>query len=68
MAFDFLYNENKIEFCEISYSYDDKAIQRCTGYWDSELSWHEGHFWPQYCHLVDLLGITLKQPEINLYD
>lgn len=69
MAFDFLYNNDHLEFCEISYSYDDRTVFKCDGYWDDSLTWHDGHFWPQYCHLSDLLDIPdLKQPDIELYN
>ena len=66
MAYDFLYNEQGgIEICEISYSFQDKAVYNCPGYWDEQLSWHEGHYLPQYCQLCDLLDQPdLKQPEI----
>jgi len=65
MAYDFLFNEkNEPEFCEISYTYVDWMVQSCPGYWDEDLNWHEGHFWPPYLHLKDLLGMDLKQPEI----
>jgi glutathione synthase/RimK-type ligase-like ATP-grasp enzyme len=61
MAYDFLFNENGApEICEISYTYQDRAVHNCPGYWDEQLSWHEGHFWPQYFQLVDLLGVALK--------
>lgn len=65
MAYDFLYNEEGgIEICEISYSFQDKAIYNCPGYWDEQLAWHEGHYLPQYCQLSDLLNIPdLKQPD-----
>jgi len=65
MAYDFLYGpEGKIKFCEMSYAYVDTAIYNCSGYWDINLNWHEGHFWPQYFHLLDVLNISkLKQPE-----
>lgn len=64
MAYDFLYNEkNEPEVCEISYTYQDKAVYTCSGYWDKDLNWHEGHFWPQFCQLADLLNLSeLKQP------
>lgn len=67
MAYDFLYNENSnLEFCEISYTYIDKAIYDCPGYWDPNLNWHEGHFWPQYFYLMDALDLPdLKQPKIQ---
>jgi glutathione synthase/RimK-type ligase-like ATP-grasp enzyme len=68
MAFDFLLNEGgEPEIAEISYIYQDKAIFNCPGYWDDKLNFHEGHYWPQYFHLVDALGLPdLKQPEIKL--
>ena len=67
MAYDFLYNENnQPEICEISYTYVDLAIYKCSGYWDENLNWHPGHFWPQFLHLKDALNIkNLKQPEIK---
>jgi glutathione synthase/RimK-type ligase-like ATP-grasp enzyme len=70
MAYDFLYNENGgSEFCEISYSYIDIAVFQCPGYWDINLNWHEGHYWPQYFICMDLLGMpALKQPDLNPED
>jgi hypothetical protein len=67
MAYDFLYDENgEAAFCEISYTYADFAIHDSPGYWDSSLNWHEGHFWPQYCQLIDALKMPdLRQPEIE---
>ena len=69
MAYDFLYGKNKeVQFCECSYDYVDTAIFRCPGYWDSNLEWHPGNYWPQFFHLVDALNdSTLKQPEIFPY-
>jgi len=41
-------------------------VHQCTGYWDKDLNWHEGHFWPQFCQLQDLLNMPeLKQPVIS---
>lgn len=67
MAYDFLYNiDHKPEFCEISYSYLDTAVYNCHGFWDGQLNWHEGHNWPQFCQLQDLLKLPdLKQPQIS---
>ena len=65
MAYDFLYDANgQIKFCEMSYAYIDTAVFNCAGFWDTNLNWHEGHFWPQYFHLMDTLNIPdLKQPK-----
>jgi len=67
MAYDFIYNEkSEPEFCEISYTYEDKAIFKCDGYWDENLNWIEGHFLPEYLHLIDLLNNhELKQPDFS---
>jgi hypothetical protein len=66
MSYDFLINEDKeLEICEISYTYVDYAVYDCPGFWGKDFVWHEGHFWPQYCQLVDALKLPdLKQPEI----
>ena len=67
MAYDFLMNEKREpEFCEISFTYVSKYIHTCPGYWDDKLTWHEGHWWPEYLHLVDALGLPdLKAPELE---
>lgn len=65
MAYDILYNENnEIEFCEMSYNYLDSTVYKCHGYWDKSLKWQEGHYWPQYLLLKQLLNMDdLKQPQ-----
>jgi glutathione synthase/RimK-type ligase-like ATP-grasp enzyme len=67
MAYDFLLNEhNQPEICEISYTYVDKLIYKCPGYWDENLLWHPGNFWPQYLHVKDSLNLeNLNQPKIE---
>ena len=50
---------------EISYVYKDYMVYDCPGYWDTNLQFHEGHYFPQYCMLMDLLNMPdLKQPEL----
>jgi len=65
MAYDFLYNEQKeLEICEISYTYVDSAVYNCPGYWDTDMQFHEGHFWPQFCVLQDALkAANIIQPD-----
>ena len=67
MAYDFLVNEEQEpEFCEISYTYVSRAIHACPGYYDLNLNWHAGHYWPEHLHLIDALGLSdLKMPELN---
>lgn len=67
MSYDFLYNKNnEPELCEMSYTYADWAVQSCPGYWDSELNWKTGRYWPQYFQLMDALELPdLKQPDLE---
>lgn len=59
MAYDFIYDENRKPFIsEISYCFVDWVIQRCPGFWDENLSWHNGQNWPQYYQLSDFLLIN----------
>ena len=61
MGYDFLINQTgDLEISEISYTYVDTAVYKCPGFWDKNLNWHEGHFWPQYFQLVD----ALKRPDL----
>jgi hypothetical protein len=66
MTYDFLFDENnEPHFCEISYTYTDWMVHACPGFWDTEMNWHPGHYWPQYFHLMDALEIRdLKQHDI----
>jgi hypothetical protein len=40
---------------EIGHCYRPDAVHRCPGYWDPTMNWHEGHVWPEYAILEDLL-------------
>jgi len=64
MAYDMLYDENKnIKITEISYTFVDILVYNCHGYFDQNMNFHKGHFWPQYCQLQDLIKeVELKQP------
>ena len=68
MSYDFLRDENnEVQFCEISYTFVDDVIYNCPGYWDSDLLWYEGHFWPQYFQLMYALNLPdLKQPYMTV--
>jgi len=57
VAFDFVYQDDKPLIVEISYGFNPKGYDKCTGYWDKDLNWHEGNFNP-YGWMVDGL---LKQ-------
>lgn len=66
MAYDFLYDKDgNPVFCEFSYTFNDKALFACPGYWDKDLNFHEGNYWPQYLVLKDIIkSINLVQPVI----
>jgi len=66
MAYDFIYDESgNSRVIEMSYTFPDKTIPSCPGYWDPAFTWHEGHYWPQYLQLADALeDPDLKQPEM----
>jgi glutathione synthase/RimK-type ligase-like ATP-grasp enzyme len=71
MAYDFLMNENnEPEFCEISYTFDDRAIYKCEGFWNEKLEFTKGNYWPQYLQLIDMLGEDQikEQPIIEFND
>ena len=67
MAYDFIYDENKNPLiAEISYTYGDYP-EFSNGYWDKNLIWHSGHYFPEYFELVDALHMPeLKLPDIEL--
>jgi len=66
MSYDFLFDgDGEPRIGEISYTFVDFAVFACPGFWDEELGWHEGHYWPEYCQLADLLGRPdLLQPPV----
>jgi glutathione synthase/RimK-type ligase-like ATP-grasp enzyme len=69
MAYDFIYDENKDpKIIEMSYLYGGAGYPDfMNGYWDENLKWHEGRFWPQYFELVDLLEMNeLKLPSLDI--
>lgn len=56
-AFDFLFNKNnEPEILEISFGFQGEAVHKCSGYWDRNLSFIKGSFWPQDLILDDLLS------------
>jgi len=56
MAFDFLLDAGRPVIVEVSYCYMAAAVQKCVGYWDDRLNWHEGNVWPQDAIIEDLLA------------
>jgi glutathione synthase/RimK-type ligase-like ATP-grasp enzyme len=57
MAYDFLFDGAKQpRICEISYGFMSQAVFDCRGYWDENLQWHEGHYWPEELILDDVIA------------
>jgi glutathione synthase/RimK-type ligase-like ATP-grasp enzyme len=54
MAFDFIYDNDTPKVVEVSYGFVQTGYDKCPGYWDKQLNWHEGKFDP--CEwMVDLV-------------
>lgn len=64
MAYDFVYDEKKEpKIIEMSYHYGGAGFPDfMNGYWDEELNWQAGRYWPQHFELIDLLG----KPDLKL--
>lgn len=60
MAFDFLSREGKPVISEISYTYLDQAVYDCEGYWCPDMSWVDGHIWPEEAQVEDFIKLIEK--------
>lgn len=47
IAFDFLLSNEDYLVLEMCWTFPDFKIHRCEGYWDKNLHWNPGHFWPE---------------------
>ena len=72
MAYDFLIDKKgKPTIVEISYAYQSKAVFDCSGHWNRELNWIDGHVLPEAAHVEDFIeeieksqkGIRLNEPK-----
>lgn len=54
LAIDYVYQEGKPLIVELSFGFIKEVYYSCSGYWDRNLSWHEGSFDAQGW-MVDLL-------------
>jgi glutathione synthase/RimK-type ligase-like ATP-grasp enzyme len=69
MAYDFVYDEQgNPRIVEMSYMYGGAGYPDfMNGYWDKDLNWHPGRFWPQFFELQDLLPeAVIACPEIKV--
>ena len=64
MAYDFIFDrQSKPWIAEMCYTFLDHPVYKCPGYFDPDMNWHKGHYWPQFCQLQDLLeNYDLEQP------
>lgn len=62
VAFDFVFDNNMDPLLvEISYGYAIEGYDKCVGYWDRDLNFHEGKF--DSCEWM--VELVLKQIEVN---
>lgn len=60
LAFDFVYNNGLPQVVEVSYGFVQTGYDKCEGYWDKEMNWHEGKFDP--CEwMVDMVVNQIGQ-------
>lgn len=46
VAFDYVFDNNRPLVVEISYGFSPEGYDSCPGYWDLNMTWHEGKFNP----------------------
>jgi glutathione synthase/RimK-type ligase-like ATP-grasp enzyme len=44
VAFDFVFDNEKPLIVEVSYGFSKEGYDDCEGYWDRDMSWHQGKF------------------------
>jgi glutathione synthase/RimK-type ligase-like ATP-grasp enzyme len=60
-AYDFVFDKNDAPLIvEVSYGFFPSGYRNCPGYWDRDLSWHEGSFNPEDW-MVDVVLRQIKQ-------
>jgi glutathione synthase/RimK-type ligase-like ATP-grasp enzyme len=67
VAFDLLMDSGRPKIIEMSYCYTIDCCDRCHGYWDSNLNWHEGAFEPQRFILDDFVKSLYIHEEKLVY-
>lgn len=54
IAFDYVYKDSEPLLLEISYGFVKEVYDKCVGYWDINMNWHEGTFNP-YGWMVEVV-------------
>jgi len=62
-AYDFVYKNGKPLVIEVSYGFDPKGYEACSGYWNNDLEWFPGKFNPYFWMVDDV--IKKIKPVIN---
>ncbi|MFV9472841.1 ATP-grasp domain-containing protein [Advenella sp. RU8] len=61
VAYDFIHDKNGLPLIvEISYGFAVKPYDKCPGYWDKHLNWHEESFTPQEWMIEQLINNLKK--------
>ena len=65
IAYDFVFDKNNNPLIiELSYGFDMKIYDECTGFWDKNLIWHPGKFNPQEWIIENLINL-IKLEKVN---
>jgi len=65
VAFDFVQTESEALIIEVSYAFALKGYRNCPGWWDRDLTWHEGHVRPEAFMIQDLLAVSDGPPAVK---
>ncbi len=58
MAYDFVFSHGHPVVVEISYGFAMHGYDDCSGYWDRDLTWHDGKFDPYGWMVEDLINYS----------
>jgi hypothetical protein len=64
LAVDFVYRDSKPLIVELSYGFIKEVYYSCEGYWDRDLTWHEGPFDAQ-AWMVELLLDDMQMKKLT---
>ena len=62
IAFDYVYKNKQPLLVEISYGILQSGYEKCPGYWDHEMIWHEGKFNPYVWMVEELIRSAESAP------
>jgi glutathione synthase/RimK-type ligase-like ATP-grasp enzyme len=61
MAYDFIFKKGKPVVTEMSYTYEDWAVEKCPGHWKPDLTWVEGNMWPEEAQIEDFIDLLYQK-------